>query len=154
MGFKQLRRYEVKGDATAWFDLPEAGHPNCAIEVRPTTRVNKPYHNATLRSTVRRVRKVTSERFTVDDVEKAIKEDREIFPKCVIVNWRNLPDDDHPGEFIPYSREAAVELVDAMPDTLFEDLRDFCGNIRNFYPEGVDVPLDADLDDTDELAEN
>lgn len=65
--------------------------------------------------------------------------DRELYPKHIIRGMRHVPNEN--GEAVPYSPEAAVELVSLLPDDLFDQVRVFCNEPRNFtetmFVEGV-----------------
>jgi hypothetical protein len=156
--FKALKQHAVSSESTAWFPVPEAGHPDAAIEVRSANEVNKPYHNSTVRSTVKRARRLNRGTTDAGDLKQAREEDRKLFPMHVIVGFRKIPDDAKPGTFIPYSREAAEEFCRVCPWQIFDPLREFAGDPESFYMKGSEVedtPIGpGDEPEVAELAEN
>jgi hypothetical protein len=153
--FKKLKQHAVTSDLTAWFPLPEAGHPEAAVQVRPATEANKPYHSAIIRSTVKRARRMARGSMSAEDLKKARAEDRKLFPAHIIVGFRNIPDDHNPDQFVDFSREAAEMLCEVCPAHLFDTLRDFAGDHENFYADATEAPIGpGDEEEVEELAEN
>lgn len=140
--FEHLKKLDVSS-ATAWFDFPEAG-PDARLAVKPANEANPHYYNALIR-TVGKGRR-PAKQVTVEDLDRHRNNDRNLYPRYVIVGWEGLTDEN--GESIPFSRDAATELCVALPDWLFDRLRNFASQPENFLPE------DEELPDPQEIAGN
>lgn len=115
---------------------------NPVLYVRPATKDNKGYFNALLKAAASDAKKARSNEDAVSD---ARVEDRALYPEHVITGWDNVVDAST-GEAVPYSPEEGAAFLQAIPDWLFDELRIFTGNVRNFVEAGVV--------DTEQLAKN
>ena len=123
--FQHLNQYDTRGQ-TAWVELPELG-PNARIEIAPATEANKPFYNATLRLGNKRARRLAASKdISVEDFNKARREDAKLYPQHITVGWEGVLEEDKITE-IPYSREVAeelfLELCDVAPH-IFDRVRD------------------------------
>jgi hypothetical protein len=133
--FSHLRVLEVR-DKTAKCTLYHVkGEP--FLVVRPATEANKPYFNAVLKRTRKNVRAVQAGAISQAMIAENRDEDRELFPKHVIVDWGNVTDS--AGEPVPFSPEACTQFIEALPDWLFDEVRNFAGNSANFAGEVIDA---------------
>ena len=139
--FEHLKKLDVS-NATAWFDIPEAG-PDARLAVKPANEANPHYYNALIRIVGKGRR--PAKQVTVEDLDRHRENDRKLYARYVIVGWEKLRNDD--GE-IPFSREHAEELCDFLPDWIFDRLRNFASQPENFLPE------DEELPDPEEIAGN
>jgi hypothetical protein len=140
--FEHLKKYE--GQATAWLDIPELGD-HARIELMQASEQNSAYYNALLRTTGKRVRRMAI-RIDPADAARNRNEDRQLFPKYVIVSWENVESEKHSPEspdYIEYSRELAAELCKKLPAHLFDRIRGFAATPEEFYPD-TDIPPDAE----------
>jgi len=142
------------GRAMAWVDMPELGE-EAQILVRPATQSNKPYYNAMLRTSGKRARQLAKRgTISVADLEKNRLEDRDLFPKFVIADWRHVEKGSDRGkpkedkEYVAFNRDAAKALCKKLPAHLFDRLRDHAATEENFYPDDKLPP------DPEELAGN
>jgi hypothetical protein len=65
---------------------------------------------------------------------------RKLFPVFIIKGWSGVTNED--GEEVPYQAEAAAEFMDALPDDIVESMREFAGDVANFY-DPMDVEATA-----------
>lgn len=146
MNFDYLKELDVK-DKTAEFPLSMIR--NCPVLiVRPATEANPPYFNEILRRSSKTIRNAAQGKIqiTSDTMKKNRKEDRELFPKHVIVGWNGVIDSEgNEGEF---NEENCSKFVNALPDWIFDQIGAFCRNNSNFLPDNVDQ------EDMDSLAKN
>lgn len=144
--FEHLKELEVKGK-TAEFSLSMLrGCPK--LIVRPATESNKPYFNEVLRRSVKTLRKAASGDISVstETLEKNREDDRRLFPKYVIVDWKDIKDSQ--GKDVPFTQENCAEFLQALPDWIFDDIGIFCRKNSNFVDEPVEVY------EAEELAKN
>lgn len=109
------------------------GQPNPVLHLRPTWNINADYTAARLKlASVEDLTKMAQEgtELTTDLAKLLRDEDRELFPATVISSWENMPDGD--GGFEEFSVEAAQDFVAILSDQVFDQLRGFCGNPRNW----------------------
>jgi hypothetical protein len=127
MGFG-LKKFDVEGK-TAKYHLPLT---DCDyhLVVRPATEVNKEYFNKILKKSHRHLKNMKRRGIDPKVFEENRSTDRELYPLHVIVGWEDVVDEnDVPVEF---SLEECKNLVAEMPDWMFDDLREFAGDIENF----------------------
>lgn len=144
--FDHLQKLEVR-QATAWFDMPELS-PNARLCLRPATEANPAYFNNMLKRSATRARKIVRlDRVTAEDAEQNRKEDRELYPRHVIVNWDGVLDQE--GKPVPFTADNVKEFCAKVPAWLFDRVRNFAATPERFLPE------DAEPDpDPSELAGN
>lgn len=139
MDFGNLKSMEVKGSSTAPFTFYQIeGEP--VLHVSPATEANKPYFNELLkRNTNRRVQAaLRSGKFTTSMIEENRKNDRKLFPQLVIRGWEKVKDST--GEEAEFNLENVTAFIQALPDWLFDELRNFAGEPLNF----VETLLDSE----------
>ena len=102
------------------------------MEVHPVGEINRPYINAVLAQQARNRRRLTKGKIDARMLEENREQDRELYPKFVMTgNWGGWLDDET-GEEVPYSEEAARELLTQLPIDEFDELRAFCNELHNF----------------------
>jgi len=151
--FKNLSRFEVTRDSVAELHMRELG-PKAILTLAPATDANQLYHSNFMKLTAK-VRKDISRGAAVDSeiLETMRNIQRQLFPLFVIRGWENVegdPESEGVGEdgMVPYSREAAKELCQQLPDPLFDKLTLAAGAPENFYgEEEILPPTPAELDD-------
>lgn len=113
--FSHLKKLEV-ADKAAWIDLPELGR-GARVECRFAGDSNPAYLNARL--TIARGRP------SVTDVLESLRldreDDREVFPRTVMVRWENVCDDK--GQPVEFNRANAAELLRQLPNYIFDRVR-------------------------------
>lgn len=112
--------------------LTDAGEPQMVvpwIEVRPVGDMNPGYLNAVLQA---QSGKRKLDKLDVKTLRQNREQDRELYPKHVFTGkWGNWFDD-ATGEEVPYSQEAALELMSKLPADQVDQLRAFCNSLDNF----------------------
>ena len=135
--FEHLKELEVK-DKTAEFPLTALrGCPK--LIVRPATESNPSYFNEVLRRYSKMIRKVSQKKeitVTTDDLARNRNEDRNLFPKYVITDWKDVVDSK--GNNVPFSEENCREFLKALPDWIFDSIGIFCRDNSNFVPSSID----------------
>ena len=142
--FGRLRKFSTRG-RLFWLAMPELGD-DAQLQLRPAGESNKPYYNALLKTAGKRARKVQRQGLTLEDLRQNRDEDRVLFAKHIIADWKGVTDDD--GNAVPFSEDNVNELCQQLPDVLFDVLRNEAGDLSNFYDDSEQVP------DSDELAGN
>lgn len=135
MSFDHLKKLAVKADARSTFTFHEIeGTP--VLEVLPATEDNKPYYNAVLtrsRSVARRAKASVNVALSKDLRDS----DRELFARHVVRGWKNVRDDK--GQDVPFNQDSCLEFLQALPDYMFDDLRDHCITHSNFKEDAADL---------------
>lgn len=150
--FKNLDKFDIR-NAMAWLDMPELG-PKARILLAPATEANENYHNAMLKMSGKRIRRMAkTDKITADDAAQSRDEDRELYPLFVIRGWEKFEGDEADGldenGHVPYNRRNAQILCKEMPSHMMDRLRNEASTPERFYPDDEIVPPDAE-----ELAEN
>jgi len=135
--FNYLKKLEVEGKTARCEIHNIPGEP--VLIVKPATEANKPYFNAVLRQSKRNVRAVQSGAINAAMLSENRNQDRELFPKFVVVGWEKVSDAD--GNFAEFTEENCRAFLDAMPDWLFDKIRNFAGDCSNFME---DAPVDVE----------
>ena len=121
------------------FDLDMGLPEDPVLVVRPAGDVNRDYRNAVLKSLPqgRRRTKLPSN----DKADQMMHDiDMELYPKHVVVGWRNVREDD--GTEPEFNEGNVRDLLTALDGVgVFAELRNFCSDVGNF----MDLP---DAEDT------
>lgn len=138
--FSHLSALEVARDKTARLTLHQitVNGVSPTLILRPAAEVNKPYYNALLKRAGRTIR---SGVISVGVIEENREEDRELFPEYVMTGWDNMVDGET-GKDVKFSRDEAVDFLKALPDWLFDEVRNFASNTAN-YADVVDLRIKA-----------
>jgi len=135
MDFKHLEKLDVKGKTADYTLYQIAGEPK--LKLKPATEANKTYFNSVLKRSRRNVRAVQAGAINQSMLEDNRKEDRELYPKYVIVGWDGVKDSS--GNSVEFSEENCSDFIAALPDWIFDEVRDFAGRSSNFFGETIDI---------------
>ena len=140
--FSHLGTLEVSADTTTEYTLHQitVNSVSPTLIVAPATEANKPYFNALLKRAGKTARQVRANAINTGLIEENRLEDLELYPRHVIKGWQDVLDAD--GTEVDFSQANLVEFLDVLPNWLFDDLRNYCGNPANFS-ELVDVETSA-----------
>ena len=127
-----------------FFDLP--GEP--WLMVRPGGEENKAYFQAVLASQSKNRKRLMKGKLNAEMLVENRRVDRKLYPKHIDAGeWGGWQDEQ--GNEVPYTPAAFAELMQQLPNDLFDELRAFCNEPVNFRED--DEP---DLDDIEETAGN
>ena len=144
--FEHLKNLEVITDARINYELPEIpGTPTLVL--LSATSDNKAYFNAMLRSAKNSKPGHKGKRMSATDpavTRMAREADRKDYPGNVIVDWNGVVDSD--GNEVPFSEENCADFLSALPDWLFDNIRNTASVPTNFVKgfdqdEGVEADL-------------
>lgn len=128
--FTHLKALQVTADNIVDFEMPELGE-NAVLQLRSANEGNVGYMNDLLRLTGQtkgaRRRKVVVDAKAMGEMRE---HDKELYPNHVIVGWKGVPDSD--GKDVKFSVEEAQDLIDQLPDYLFDEMRGFANDPVNF----------------------
>jgi hypothetical protein len=127
--FSHLNKLAITALSTMRYPLIELeGSP--VLILRPANESNAAYFNALLKANahagVRRKKQKIDGKLTAEIREQ----DRELYPKHVIAGWEAVVDSD--GKDVPFSMEAAVEFLAALPNWIFDGVRTSALDPENF----------------------
>ena len=120
--------------ATAEFELPwlpgtKDGSP--VLIVRPATEANTQFNAAMLKRSGNRIRAANAGvDFNPEEAKEDRKDDRRLYPRYVIVGWRNLVSKD--GKLVPFNLDNSIQLVAKLPNWIFDKIRIFCMRPERF----------------------
>lgn len=130
--FAHLKKLDVQGGQTAEFHLHALdGTP--VLHVRPALESNTSYFNASLKSSRKNMRAMRNGNINAGLLDETRETDRELYAKHVVVGWKGIQDAQ--GKDVPFTREVCAEFLDALPNWLFDELREFCGTPVNFIDD-------------------
>ena len=133
--FSHLNRLDVTRDRTAELTMYEIeGEPTLVLA--PATEGNKPYFNALLKRSGKNVRRAARGTLNAGMISDNRDEDRVLFPLHVVKDWCGVRDVS--GVVIPFSKADCARWLKALPDWLFDQVRDFAGRHSNFVDDEVE----------------
>lgn len=141
--FSHLKKYEVQGTQTAEFPLVDIeGTP--ILHVLPASEANRGYFNALLRRSRKSAKSVQAGAINAQLIEQNRQEDRELYSQFVVKGWDKV--EDATGHKVPFTQENCLSFLEAIPSNIFDDLRSFCNQPRNF--------ISQDFIDAEETSKN
>lgn len=135
--FEHLKKLSPSADKEVPYPLVQIEGEPVLIMVQ-ATEANKKYYNALLKKNSMSIRRLRSQRFNAGMLAENRNTDRDLFPKFIIKNWEKVVDAD--GVDVPFTVEDARDFILALPDHIFDDVRNFASDPVNF----VDEPLDEE----------
>jgi hypothetical protein len=134
--FSHLTKLDVRKDMETRITLYQiTGEP--ILILSPATEANKPYYNQVLkqqRNAATMIRIKGS--ITPEQVAKSRDEDKQLYPKHIVKGWENVLDDK--GKKVSYSTEACEEFLEALPNYIFDEIRNHAQLPSNFFDE-IDI---------------
>ena len=112
--------YEIEGEP--WLDIVSA------------TEYNKPYFNELLKRQRRNRRSIRTGKISVDTLKNNREEDLDLYAKHVIKGWGKIQDSK--GNEVPFSKGACLDFLKAIPNWIFDDLRNFAADPLSFHVDG------------------
>lgn len=91
------------------------------------------YHNAFLKSLKGKTRQFATGNVNAVMLAEMRAADRELYPKYIIKNWKDVID--NVGDQVPFNPENCRQFVEALPDVIFDEIRNFCGQYNNFLTQ-------------------
>jgi len=137
-----------EGDTADFVFYEIEGHPS--LTCLPATSINRSFFNAVLKrrkELARKLRGRKNEVPTEAEMAAVRKQDAELFVQYIVTGWSDVIDVD--GNEVEFSQEECQEFLMAIPQDMFEDLRNFCLDISNFRQQDR-----MDPEEQDELAGN
>lgn len=133
--FSHLKKLDVK-DRTAKYQIFQIeGEPT--LIMKPATEANKPYFNSVLKKSRRKVKAVQAGALNSKMIQENRDEDRELFPKAVVIGWEGIVD--NKGKEVPFTTEDCAQFLEALPDWIFDQVRNFAASSENFAYEVIDI---------------
>lgn len=134
--FSNLRKLAVSAQDTAEYTFYEIeGEPT--LKVRPATEANGRYWSAVLARSSKNVRRARSGKITASMLKEGRTDDRELYPKHVVMAWTTAPMDTN-GDAVDFTAENCAAFLEAIPDHIFDGLRNFCSDVTNFQEDVMD----------------
>ncbi len=140
--FSHLKALEVSTEKTSEYTFHQitVNGKTPTLVVAPATEANKPYFNALLKRAGRSARAVRAGAVNAGMIEENREEDRVLYPRFIVKGWHDVIDAD--GADVEFSADEAMDFLGQLPDWLFDDFRNFCGNPASFA-ELMDVEINA-----------
>ena len=142
--FSHLNKLAVRNDRTAEYIFYQL-QDEPSLTVVSATESDKSYTNSVLKRSRRTMRRMKGGNITPAMLIEGRNEDRELYPKLIIKGWDGIVD--AKGKKVKFELENVLSFITALPDWIFDDLREFCGTPINFLE-------DDDIVETDEIAKN
>lgn len=129
--FSNVSSLKVEATETTVFPLTFLVEtmPEAALTVCPATAVNKPYHVPFTRQ-MSKVFRATRNQVTSTTLIETYRIARPLFAKHVIKGWKGIKEDG--GKDVPFSPEDCLSFLEALPDSLFAEIYNYCIDEGNF----------------------
>lgn len=99
--------------------------------VKPATEANEKFRAAMLRTSGKRQRNVLMKgKVDAADADQDRDDDRALYPRYVIVGWRNVKNKE--GKPVEFTIDACLAFIAALPNWIFDKIRVFCMRPENF----------------------
>ena len=136
-----FRHLRVQGK-TAWFDISSA-IPGARLQLKPATEHNDGYMNAKLALASKqppRPKPKRSGEIAWNDpaVQKNRDDEVTIFARHVVVGWEGVTNRE--GRPVPFSEDAALALLRALPDWIVDRIRAFAWTPESFTTRPDELP--------------
>lgn len=131
--FSHLSKYEVKADRRIEYVIDDIeGEP--ILILAPATSENKPYYNKVLRKTAKNPMKMLK-RINAGTVKENRDQDRVLFANFVVKGWKKVVDGE--GILVEFNKENCFEYLTALPDWIFDQVRNHAATPDNFIDEDI-----------------
>lgn len=139
--FSKFKQIELTAESRYELTLPHIAvngvHP--VLILAPAMEVNKPYFNAQIKRTSKTIKKVQKGFMDSSMIEDGRSDDRDLYPRYVIKGWKKGTMLDHEtGKDIQFTQKVCEEFVAAIPDHVFDYIREGASNESNFT-DAIDV---------------
>ena len=132
--FSQIKKQIGKPEGTVRYTFYEIdGEP--WLDIVSATEYTKPYFNELLKRQRRNRRSIRTGNVSVDTIANNRKEDRALYPKHIIKGWGNVQDSK--GKTVPFSKAVCADFLNALPNWILDDLRNFAGDPMSFNMNGA-----------------
>ena len=130
--FSHFETLQVSNESTSEYILHQitVNGVSPTLVVAPATEANKPYFNALLKRAGKTAKQVRAGAVNAGLLDENRMEDKELYPKHVIKDWHDVIDAD--GAEVKFTPKEVEQFLTALPNWLFDDLRNFCGNPGSF----------------------
>lgn len=133
--FSHLQKLDVAG-VTAELKLEYIkGSP--VLVLAQAGQANVPYFNAVARMTSKQFRGTRGARVDASILNQQREQDRELFPRYVMRGWSGVVDAD--GNEVLFSQDNAADFLQALPDWLVDEIRNFASEPANFLEDDMDA---------------
>ena len=129
--FTHLNALKVTSENIVDFEMPELG-PDAVLKLCSATEGNKGYMNGLLRLTgnTKGARRRKNKEIDANAMNEMREHDTALYPDHVIVGWDKVMDAD--SKPVKFSAKEAAELLEQLPDYIFDEIRAFANDPANF----------------------
>jgi hypothetical protein len=135
--FGHLKALEVKAESTVEYRLWQIkGTP--LLTLAPATESNIPLFNAALKRSGKGAKNVrVNAQADLGTIKEGRLHDCELYSKFVVKGWSGVVDSS--GDEPPFTVENVHDFLTALPDYIFDDVREYARNPANFVDEMPDT---------------
>ncbi len=129
--FSNLQKYHVAPEATSVYKLTQL-EGNMSLTVVPTTDANKGYLNAVLQRNQDNARAVQAGGMSIEMMEATREDDKVLYAQHAVKDSHLV---DAKGKPVPHSVDNILDFFQKIPNWIFDDIRMYCGQPRNFLDQ-------------------
>ena len=131
--FDYLKSFDVQTGKVASMELYDIDLGTGRVPIligKCAGEMNKPYFNEVLKTTSRKARMLQAGNISTTFLSENRDQDRELYPLYVLSDWIDVVNTDF--DPVPFSPSACGEFIAALPDHVFDKVRQFFSNPVNF----------------------
>lgn len=134
--FSHLNKLEVQQDKLVDYPMYEISGEQ-VLKLAPATQANKSYFNALLRKTREKSRALQTKDIDAKVLDANREEDRELYAAHVVKGWEGVTDS--AGKLVEFDKDSCLGFLEALPDWIFDNLRNFASKPQNFTEKVIDT---------------
>lgn len=135
INFNNISKLDARKDRSITYPLYQLDG-EASVLLLPAAESNKRYFNALLRQSRQNMRAVQNKQVNAGVIQNNRNQDRALYAEHVITSWEGIVDAD--GTVVPFTKEACLDFLTALPDWIFDEIRTFASDIRNFIEYQID----------------
>ncbi len=120
INFSNFEKLDVDSSMITKFPL-DMIRGDVVLMLAPATEANKPYYNALLKKSRKKMGAIASKKVDADTVKGNRDEDRDLYAKYVLVGWENVSDSN--GVAVTFDKKVAKQFLDSLPNWIFDKVR-------------------------------
>ncbi len=139
--FGQLKALEVTAGKTVEYVIHQVeGSP--VLILAPATENNIPLFNAALKRAGKAVNRAKINSKTLSTIKEGRAQDCELYAKFVVKGWRKVVDVN--SDEVSFTKENCHDFLTALPDYIFDDVREYAREPSNFVDDLLDTEVVAE----------
>lgn len=137
--FSHIQSLDVSVDKTTRYTITQITSHDISptLILAPATDVNKPLFNAILKRSKKNSKAARAGSIGIDTLSENRDEDRLLYSRHVVKGWEDMLD--AKGKEVVFSPDVCKEFLEALPNWIFDDLRNFASSPISFVEDDDEI---------------